>query len=100
MPRNGLGSSCRILSLVTQLATQSSIELPSAVNENFSHLYYLSHARFGNTVSASVPLAMSQAEREGRLSNGAKVGIAMALGRPIYGLVVLYLSQVRFRFCR
>lgn len=41
-------------------------------------VYYPAHARFGNTVSASVPLAMAHAEEEGRLTDGAKVMIAMA----------------------
>lgn len=47
-------------------------------NETDVRLYYPAHTRFGNTVSASVPLAMANAEQEGRLKNGAKVIIAMA----------------------
>ena len=34
---------------------------------------YLTHARFGNTVSASIPLGMSEARREGGLSVGDSV---------------------------
>lgn len=47
-------------------------------NEKGASLHYFAHARFGNTVSASVPLAMSHAEREGRLKDGARVVVAMA----------------------
>jgi len=35
-------------------------------------LAYRTHARFGNTVSASVPLGMAMAEEEGRLKRGLK----------------------------
>jgi 3-oxoacyl-[acyl-carrier-protein] synthase III len=40
--------------------------------------YYRTHARFGNTVSASVPLAMAYARKEGRLKNRDRVMIGMA----------------------
>jgi 3-oxoacyl-[acyl-carrier-protein] synthase-3 len=35
------------------------------------------HARFGNTVSASLPLSMSVAEMEGRLRRGMRVLLLM-----------------------
>jgi 3-oxoacyl-[acyl-carrier-protein] synthase III len=38
-------------------------------------VYFPTHARFGNTVSASIPLAMSVAEEEGRLRRGDRVVI-------------------------
>jgi 3-oxoacyl-[acyl-carrier-protein] synthase III len=34
---------------------------------------YNTHKRFGNTVSASVPLAMACAMKDGRLQNGTNV---------------------------
>jgi 3-oxoacyl-[acyl-carrier-protein] synthase III len=36
-------------------------------------VYFPTHARFGNTVSASIPLAMSVAQQEGRLRRGDTV---------------------------
>jgi 3-oxoacyl-[acyl-carrier-protein] synthase III len=47
-------------------------------NEKGLNTHYFAHARFGNTVSASVPLAMGHALEEGRLKNEMKVMIAMA----------------------
>jgi 3-oxoacyl-[acyl-carrier-protein] synthase III len=47
-------------------------------NEKGLDTHYFAHARFGNTVSASVPLAMGHALQEGRLAPGMKVVIAMA----------------------
>lgn len=41
-------------------------------------LFYYTHSRFGNTVSASVPLAMACARSEGRLKDNQKVIIGMA----------------------
>jgi 3-oxoacyl-[acyl-carrier-protein] synthase III len=38
-------------------------------------VYFPTHARFGNTVSASIPLAMSVAAEEGRLRRGDRVVI-------------------------
>jgi 3-oxoacyl-[acyl-carrier-protein] synthase III len=40
--------------------------------------YFPTHRRFGNTVSASIPLAMSVAEEEGRLRRGDRVVILVA----------------------
>jgi 3-oxoacyl-[acyl-carrier-protein] synthase III len=40
--------------------------------------YYYTHSRFANTVSASVPLAMAFAKKEGRLKHGDRVMIGMA----------------------
>jgi 3-oxoacyl-[acyl-carrier-protein] synthase III len=40
--------------------------------------YYYTHSRFANTVSASVPLAMAFAQKEGRLKDGDRVTIGMA----------------------
>ena len=34
---------------------------------------YLTHSRFGNTVSASIPLGMAEARREGKLSPGMNI---------------------------
>ncbi|WP_195179344.1 3-oxoacyl-ACP synthase III family protein [Mesorhizobium sp. INR15] len=56
----------------------ASTRIAKGCNAENDHIYYFAHARFGNTVSASVPLAMAHAEKEGRLKDGAKVMIAMA----------------------
>lgn len=56
----------------------ASERIAKACGAKGDHLHYLSHSRFGNTVSASVPLAMAQAEKEGLLKDGSKVAIAMA----------------------
>ena len=45
-------------------------------------VYFPTHARFANTVSASIPLAMSLALEEGRLARGQKV-LLMAAGSGI-----------------
>jgi 3-oxoacyl-[acyl-carrier-protein] synthase III len=55
------------------------LKIPSAV-------YYRTHARYGNTVSASVPLGMSLAIREGRLSRGEKVLVIVAASGITVGL--------------
>ncbi len=52
---------------------------------------YYAHSRFGNTVSASIPMAMSEARREGRLSEGMKVLVSIASAGVSTGLC-------RFRF--
>jgi 3-oxoacyl-[acyl-carrier-protein] synthase III len=39
---------------------------------------YFTHGRFANTVSASIPLAMSAAVEEGRLADGMNVILALA----------------------
>ena len=54
-------------------------------------LGYYAHCRFGNTVSATLPLAMAAASEEGRLRDGTRVllavasaGISTALSRFVY----------------
>ena len=52
---------------------------------------YYAHCRFGNTVSATLPLAMAAASEEGRLRDGTRVllavasaGISTVLSRFVY----------------
>jgi 3-oxoacyl-[acyl-carrier-protein] synthase III len=47
---------------------------------------YMTHGRFGNTVSASVPLAMSLAADEGRLGRGAHVLVVVGSAGLTAGL--------------
>ncbi len=54
-------------------------------------IFYQTHSRFANTVSASVPLAMAHAVKEGRLKNGDNIAIAVASA----GLTTVW---ARFRF--
>jgi 3-oxoacyl-[acyl-carrier-protein] synthase III len=57
-------------------------------------LLYKMHGRYGNTVSASVPLAMASAVADGRLSHGSRVMIGVASAG-------LSTAWARFRFlCR
>lgn len=49
-------------------------------------VYFPTHARFGNTVSASIPLAMSLALDEGRLARGQKVLLMAAASGISIGL--------------
>jgi 3-oxoacyl-[acyl-carrier-protein] synthase III len=46
----------------------------------------MTHARYGNTVSASVPLAMSLAVDEGRLVRGAHVLVVVGSAGLTAGL--------------
>jgi 3-oxoacyl-[acyl-carrier-protein] synthase III len=54
-------------------------------------IFYRTHSRFANTVSASVPLAMAHAVEEGRLKNGDNVAVGIASA----GLTTVW---ARFRF--
>jgi 3-oxoacyl-[acyl-carrier-protein] synthase III len=54
-------------------------------------IFYQTHSRFANTVSASVPLAMTHAVREGRLKHGDDIAIAVASA----GLTTVW---AKFRF--
>ena len=40
-------------------------------------IYFATHARYGNTVSSTIPLGMSVAFEEGRLKRGDKVLVAV-----------------------
>src|SRR5262249_55525849 len=48
--------------------------------------YFGTHAIFGNTVSASVPLGMSVALETGRLRRGQRVLVIVAAGGIVVGL--------------
>jgi 3-oxoacyl-[acyl-carrier-protein] synthase III len=54
-------------------------------------VFYHTHSRFANTVSASIPLAMAYAAKEGRLKNDDNVAIGVASA----GLTTVW---ARFRF--
>jgi len=56
-------------------------------------LFYRTHARFGNTVSASVPLAIASALHEGKLQDDMKIMIGMASAG-------MSTAWARFRFNR
>jgi 3-oxoacyl-[acyl-carrier-protein] synthase III len=62
----------------------SSLHIPEAA-------VYRTHARFGNTVSATIPLAMSLAIEDGRLKRGNRVlvlvgsaGISVGLSNFVF----------------
>jgi 3-oxoacyl-[acyl-carrier-protein] synthase III len=58
-------------------AASAKVERIIAQQLGFSEIYYSIHARYGNTASASIPLAMSLAEAEGRLRRGHRVLVAV-----------------------